>query len=438
VEFWARFTQDGGVMRDQRSVLQSVDNALTRKGRKSENQQFTIAGKYKQDLSADFNLETFTSYSRYLYRLWLYDQYPNSDDRLEEEAFVRVLGTWTPTKRQSMALGMEYSHMWFDGPPVGYGPGPGLPPTRNVWQTDMVSLLAEHQWQVLDQWTTFASARADKHTYTDWLLSPRLALAYAPTRHNTIKLIGARAIRRNGDGELRQEHVQTNEQGSKETLDSIELRDEWKPDENWHIGCGAFVERNDAIGFDAAANHSVRVGTFTIWGIEPEISFHSQDTRVTLSHGYTKLISVDLETPTTVQGISAAPYGYGHDLANWSNHITKLAVTHDVTSKWGVSTSLRVYWGFPGARDLAAWNGSQATPSSYALNDPGYDKAYGPSVYWNTGLEYRPAGWLTLRIDAYNILGWFDQTLNKRLYYSRGSDYSVEAAATALTAKMTF
>jgi len=45
---------------------------------------------------------------------------------------------------------------------------------------------------------------------------------------------------------------------------------------------------------------------------------------------------------------------------------------------------------------------------------------------------------LTVRADAFNILGWFDKTLNKRLYYFRGSDYSVEAAAVAISSKLLF
>ena len=119
-----------------------------------------------------------------------------------------------------------------------------------------------------------------------------------------------------------------------------------------------------------------------------------------------------------------------------ARHITKLAVTHDFDTEWSASTSLRLYWGFPGAQALADWNGSRSAPLNYALADPGYTAAYGPSAYWNLGFEYRPAKALTLRLDAFNIIGWFDKTLNKRIYYFRGSDYSVEAASLALSVKL--
>ena len=245
-------------------------------------------------------------------------------------------------------------------------------------------------------------------------------------------------MRRNGDGELRQEHVQSGTKGSTETLDSLELRYERQQNDRWHLGCSVFVEQNDAIGFDAAANHSAAVGTFGIWGVEPELSFRSGKTTLTLSHGYTKLFHASLASAGTVQGISAEPYGFGHDLANWANNITKLALLQELGGTWTASTSLRVYWGYPGARDLADWNGAQTPPRSLALADPGYDDAFGPSVFWNAGLACRPTKQLTLRADAYNMLGWADRTLNKRIYYFRGSDYSSEAASVALSAQLTF
>lgn len=437
-EIWARYTQGGGVVRPMRPTVQTGNLAAAEKGRRNLNQQFTVAMNRKQELSDVFNLETFVSYDEYQYRLWLYDLYPTSDDRKEREAYGRVLGSWTPDEKQSVAVGLEYSHMWFDGAPVGFGPAPGVPPIGDSWQTDTVSLLVEHQWHLSDKWTTFASARADKHTYTGVLFSPRLALVFTPSPQDTLKLIAARAMRRNGDGELRQEHVQARTQGATETLGSIEFRYERQHDKFWNFGGSIFVEQNDAIGFDAVANHSTAVGTFKIWGLEPEISFRSENTRLTLSHGYTKLLGSRLATPTTVQGITAQPYGYGNDLANWGNHITKLALNRDLNTAWSASTSLRAYWGFPGARALADWNGAQIAPQGYALAAPGYDAAYGPSVYWNAGLEYRPSKQLTVRTDAYNIMGWFDRTFNKRNYYFRGSDYSVEAASVAISVKLAF
>ncbi len=437
-ELWARYTQGGGIVRPQRTNLLSGDLAAAEQGRRGLNRQFTLATKYKEDLSNRFNLETFLSYGEYDYRLWLYDLYPDSDDREERELYGRVLGTWTLSDEQSAAVGAEFSRMWFDGAPVGYGPAPGVPPERDNWQTNTISLLAEHRWDFADHWTSFASARADRHSYTGWLFSPRLALVHRPSAKDTVKLIAARAMRRNGDGELRQEYVQTGSEGTTESLDSLEFRYDRQHDTRWKFGLGLFVQRNDAIGFDARQNHSVAVGRFETWGIEPEISFRTRKTSLTLSHGYTKLLDANLETSSTIQGITAEPYGYGDDLANWANHVTKIALIHDFNNEWSLNSSLRAYWGFPGAEALADWNNSLSSPLSYALDDDGYDDAYGPSVFWNAGLEYRPTSKLTLRADAYNIMGWFEEDLNKRLHYFRGSAYSVEAPSVAVSARLEF
>lgn len=438
MEAWARYTQGGGVVRAQRTVVQVADAATLALGRRDLDRQFTASLKYKEDLSATFNLETFLSYSWYQHLLWLYDLYPEADDRQEHEAYGRVLGTWTPDEKQSVALGLEYSRMWFDGAPLGFGPSPGARPLLDEWETDAVSVLAEHQWRIDERWTTFASARLDKHVYTPWMFSPRLAVAYAPSAEDTYKLIVGRAARRNGDGELRQEHVQTGGEGTIETLNSLELRFERQDSESLRYGVSVYVEENEAIGFDAGANHSTAVGVFELWGLEAELAYRSEKTGLSLSHGYTKLHDASLATPTTIQAVSVKPYGFGDDLANWANHITKLAWTRELDESWSASSSLRVYWGYPGAEDLAAWNGSLDAPTSFALADPGYDEAFGASVYWNAGLEFRPTERLTLRADAYNILGWFDETLNKRGYYFRGSEYSVEAASMALSAKLEF
>lgn len=434
VELWARYTQGGGLVRPQRSVLQATALAEAEKGHRNVSQQLTVGAKFIQPLLDTLDLEAFVSYGRYLYRLWFYDVYQTSDDRLEQEAYGRVLCTWRPTPKQSAALGFEYSHMWFNGASAS-ALVVGDPPAQDRWQTDTVSFLGEHQWMLSGQWTTFVSLRVDKHTFTDWLVSPRLALLFTPTPEDTVKLIAARAQRRSGDAELRQGMVLSGNHGDVESLYSLELRYERQQDKHWSLGASAFLGRNEAIGYSSVINHSIPVGTFVIAGVEPEVAFHSERSRLTLSHGYTQLLSARLATPATIQGITAAPYGYGHDLANWANNITKLAVTHDLGAEWSASTSLRVYWGFPGAKALADWNGSRSSPLGYALADPGYS-AYGPSVYLNLGIEYRPAKPLTLRLDAFNVIGWFDKTLNKRIYYFRGSDYSVEAASLALTVKL--
>lgn len=432
LEIWARFTQTGGVMRPIRTVLQRLDTLDPPPFRGGESRQFTLATRYRQELRPTLQLDLSGSYDWYRHDYHLPDLYPSPLERDEHEVYASALLTWSPTGEQSLAAGWDYSHEWFDGPRISV---PAIPDT---WQTDTLSFLLEHQIRWNDVWTTFLSGRADKQTYTDWLLSPRLAVTATPTAEDTFKLIAAQATRRNGDGELREEHVLSGTKGDTESLRSLEARYDRQVGENLQLGLGAFAQRSEAIGYDTAAERSIAIGVFQIWGLEAVLSWRSADTRLMLSHGFTRLLSADLAHPETIQGISAAPYGFGSDLANWSNHLTKVAVIQELGERWSASTSLRVYWGFPGMEDLANWNATQAPPRNLALADPGYDDPYGPSVFWNAGLEFRPTRSLLLRLDAFNILGWVDQTLNKRLILYRGSDYSAEAAALSFLVRWTY
>jgi iron complex outermembrane receptor protein len=432
MEIWARFTRDGVMVRPDRSTLETTEPDAARLGRGNVDQQFVLAGKYKMTLRPDLDLETFISYDSYHHRLDVSDLSPIPQYRKEDELLGRVLANWKPNSNQSVALGLETTHTWLNGPRLG------IPPVDDKWQVNTIALLAEHQMRWNEKWTTFASARLDKHSYTDNLFSPRLALVYTPTHQDTFKWIAARAVRRTSESELREQEVKNGTRGATETLASFEFRYDRQQHKNLSLGFGTFVERNKAIGYNQVVERSEPVGTFDIWGIDLELNYQSDNTKLSFSHGYTKQLKASLAGPDIVQGISAAPYGFGNDLANWSNNITKIAVVHKLNDKMNVSSSLRVYWKFPGAKDLADWNSTQVNPRTIAVADPGWEKSYGTSAFLNAGLEYHPRKELTVRVDAFNILGWADKTLNKRIYILRGSNYSSEAAALAVSANFKF
>jgi iron complex outermembrane receptor protein len=430
-EIWARFTEGGMKLRPQRSTLQTtalpLDDNL---GFTSYDRQYTLVATCNQDLSETFNLDAQLSYNN---NLNIYDRHPPMLERSENEIHGRVIGNWKPNDQHAVALGIEYAHDMFNGATANNSP----PPTDN-WATDTFSVMAEHQWTLSDQWTTFVSARMDKHTYSEYLFSPRVAVVFTPTKEDTFKLIAANAVRRGGDAELRRIYTTTGVIAESEKLASLELRYERQHDEHWRFGIGSYVEAYSAIGIVQVATvaSSNTAGEFLILGVEPEVSWTNSQTRVTLSHSFTRLLDARKATPG--QSISAMPYGYGNSMASWADNVSKLTVTHDFTAQWSASSSLRVYWGFPGAADLAAWNGSLAAPYDMALTDPGYTKAFGPSLFWNVGVQYQPNKHLTLRADTYNMIGWIDGALGKRNYIVRGSEYSVQAPAVVLSARWMF
>jgi iron complex outermembrane receptor protein len=209
------------------------------------------------------------------------------------------------------------------------------------------------------------------------------------------------------------------------------------------------------VAFARAVGESVGssqvLGDFQIWGLEFETSYRTDRTRFVASHSYSDLVDGHLNNPAgIVQGVSAYPYNdlfaddpFGRHLANWSPHLTKLYLVREFDCCWSASGSLRIYWDFPGARDLTEYNNyllaSTGAPSAgLGLSDPGYDKAFGGNYYLDLGLERKIRDRSAVRLDLYNVLGWFDQDLNKRNYLNRLSEYRAEAAAVALTARLEY
>lgn len=139
--------------------------------------------------------------------------------------------------------------------------------------------------------------------------------------------------------------------------------------------------------------------------------------------------------------VSAEPYGYGKDLAYWSNHVTKLTAQHKVNEKWTLDGSLRIYWGFPGMKDYV--ENVKRFPMGMIEDDPagisgGWERGYRGNYYLNLGLQYRPAKDLTIRVDGYNLLGIFNKDLNKRNYYAGFGDFRSHAPAVGVSVKYKF
>jgi hypothetical protein len=79
-------------------------------------------------------------------------------------------------------------------------------------------------------------------------------------------------------------------------------------------------------------------------------------------------------------------------------------------------------------KGLGITNALRFEKPSFGSNKSGY--------FWHAGLAYRPTKKLMLCADTFNILAWFGEMHNKRNDYFRGSEYSVEEAAVAISARL--
>jgi iron complex outermembrane receptor protein len=448
LEIWARYVQDGTDTQPRRDIYTKTipaGDTLNQwtDGRPIASQQFTTAARYKKQLSSDWNLELLQSYDFWLSKDQREGVSPGLPIRqsYEDQLFSRAIAVWTPSDAQSLAFGSEYAHLWFHDPSQSDALDRAPVVTERYWQTDTISFLAEDQWKINKQWTAFGSARTDKNTYSQWLLSPRGTLVYTPTDKDTFKALAGQSVRRADDEDLWGQWERSRTIAKPETLITYELSYERKLTDQLQLGVNGFYEDYNAIGWNPSQQIATTLGEFEIAGGELVMTYNSKSTRVTLSEGISTLIhgSVPAGSPAASQGISASPYGFGNQLANWAPSITKLAIIHDIARNWTVSSSIVYYSGFPGAKDYAHYASTLASPpSGVPLTDPGYNTPFGPNLYVNLGLEYRPTEKFTIRLDGYNLAALADPTLSKRNYILRTSEFSVQPAAVSLSMKYQF
>ena len=361
----------------------------------------------------------------------------------EYEYHGRVLANWRPAERHHLALGFEYSRESFGHSSPGFDKYYdetfvnssliGVSP----WETDTYSLLSEYQWQMRDELTCFVGIRGDIHTYTDLLISPRLALVYTPTAQDTAKLLYNRSVRRSDDADLFEDSRASRDKDDGEKADIYELRYErQQSDHLWLAGSGYYTDY-DVTSWAGEARGIQDLGKAGLYGLEIEASYRSDKCWLTFSHDFTQLIDFELaDESISIQNISAEPYGYGNDLANWSTHGTKGSIRYAWTKKWAASGSVRYLWGYPGALDMAQYNKEILNNSNTPiLDDTASKRAFEESVFVNLGLEYRPHKLTTLRLDALNVLGWLDEDLNKRNMFWSTGEYRDDAPSIAISLK---
>jgi len=196
-----------------------------------------------------------------------------------------------------------------------------------------------------------------------------------------------------------------------EKLDSVEFRYERQQSKNLDLAASLFYHYNFQIISYSGGSDAV-LGNQKEWGVELESSYHTDKTKIGISHSYTKLLSFDLEDGKSTF-ITAKPYGYGDDLAQWSNHITKITAEQKLDDKWTLDGSFRIYWGFPGMKDYDQYLHDTSNNNVAQLFEMD-NKPYRGNYYLNLGLRYKPTNDMTIGIFGYYLLGIFDRDLNKR------------------------
>ncbi len=415
---WGRYTQ-GGQWIDftqwwEESRISS-DEALSYA-------QATIEASYDHEITSDFSI-------RYLFG---FDEFANENENhdkalfwksfSEDEFYAKIAARWNPHPDHSAAFGGEWSHEEFgkrcEGTPISnpsftwyYPPSYGWMPR---WDTDRYAVFGEYQWRISDQWTLFANGRFDWHPFTDTMFSPRGVLVYTPTSQDTLKFIASRSVHTNTAAQMWIDSNWAGVDSPIETLNAYEFRYERQHNSNlWFAGSFFLYNFDDVLAEVPNENTGTNVlGDVRTWGIELEASYRTDRLRVDLSHSYTKLDDMTLGPDMgNWNQFSAAPYGFGQDLAQWHNHTTKLRAEYDLSDKWTLNGALCVLWGTPGGEDWAKYRNAIFPNWDY---DVDFDEPFGASAYLNLGAEYRWSKNTTINLMGYNLLGLIDKDLNKR------------------------
>jgi iron complex outermembrane receptor protein len=401
-------------------------------------QQLTGYIGYKQELTNDIDIDYAFSYETIDFSEFRQNSITNA--YREEDYYGKAILQWKPNEQHKIAVGTEVSHRELGLQELGW---PFTNPVSQQlnpmprWSTNLYSILGEWQWNISDKWTTFLGGRVDDHTYTNRMYSPRAAIVHSPTAIDTFKLMWSRSVRANVEEEMKAQARAGLGNSDPEKLDTVEFRYERQQNKNLDLAASVFMHYNfKLISWDETTKQSAAVGMQKDWGAELEASYHTDKTRLTISHGYTKLISFDLEPGRTTYA-TAAPYGYGNDLSNWSSHITKLTAQHKLDDKWTLDASMRIYWGFPGIKDYDEYNPYAYTGGSRFIEE-GWHKDYRGNYYLDLGLQYQPNKDLTIGVTGYYLLGIFDKDLNKRNYLDSCGDFRNNAPAVAVSVTYKF
>jgi outer membrane receptor protein involved in Fe transport len=294
----------------------------------------------------------------------------------------------------------------------------------NGWETYCYALLGELNIQLTPKLTTILSGRLDKHKFTNYMLSPRLALIYEIKKDEFLKFIAQRSVRINTQDELL-----TNErlgvENKPEKLDTFELIYSGNLKKNWSVQTSLFYNKNEAIAWDAGLRQAAPVGTLEAMGIEIETKYHRKGFEIGASHSYVKQLRWRLANGVSTSGISYSDYNSldsgvtsrGNDLANWADQATKLFTNFDLfDGKVTVHGDAQAFWGMQGAKDgLTAF--ALANPTNTSVAEIQRHNPYDIKISGNVSLTYhinKDSGVIVF-VENIPIIGD-----NKRYSYSSG------------------
>ena len=397
LRFWARYNKTGSYGAVWRPFQNKNQTALA-------NLEYTahVNTKIRFDNTLSFSSQSYSAYPMLGHGISYNKDLPN-DTYSENEILARSIFKHTPFAKLEYAIGAEYYfnflrpawntpvdkfHFWerlnFVSDTNSYKV------TRdkngnirfdknefigNGWNTHMFSLFGEGNYKPTTNINLLLSARLDKHTWSNFMISPRFAGLYEINSWHNIKLIAQQSVRMLTIPILYLSDLH-NEDVKPEVVRSIELGYQFTK-RNISLTACSFYNDVDIAGFTGADYSTGNIGYINIFGIELNAKIIRDSYSLGINHAfvdmtYFKMID-EHKDGTKRQGISFSDYyynnfdgkfngagvepysfsltSYGHDLNNWANHQTKLYGNISILRNFNAHINSQIYWGMPGSKN---------------------------------------------------------------------------------------
>jgi len=333
------------------------------------------------------------------------------------------------------------------------------------WSTNSYALLGEANLAFHPLATVLLSGRADKDDFSNWALSPRVAVISEINEQNILKLIWQRSVRIN-NGEISYQQNLSNTISDPEVLTGYEAIYNYQPKPELAFQASGFYNDFEILGFNRSNSLTQNLGTLNMAGMELEGKYSTPKLTFGFSHSFAKQVDFTLSSDTSVKGgISYADIRYkfiapgydsvgrnkantadsiykkkgvdtiymagtGNDVLNWSNHSSKLYANWKVIEPVTLHLDARISWGIQGEQE--AMNALLDAASKLPARDSVYVRelkaevaaikshdAFEPDFRINASVAWKILPWLSTTLYCQNLLdyqvGTWDS--NKRYAY---------------------
>jgi iron complex outermembrane receptor protein len=263
---WARYTNSSLESPLEQKMFQwfSKKKANNYQHTGTQNQQFTLFGEYKtkpaQELSINYNL----SYQRSS----LYTHLLSSKSSLglkawrDDNFIAKIYGNYNYNDDNLFAFGSEFTYNWLGrDSEIGFKEYSYINKNLNAkeWNTKQLSFFGEYQKHFNSKLTMFVGARADKHSYLEWIYSPRISFVYNTNNEDIFKLCWNHSNRYSDEADLYLDYLSQETANEVEAIDSIEfIYAKYLSD--LKIELSSFYNKHEIIAYDSTLQQTTNLG----------------------------------------------------------------------------------------------------------------------------------------------------------------------------------